>query len=1084
MKNSKRLMAIITTAVFVLLVSSFAAVSKSEIVNLNPNYGAVNTYAPYLGEANSAATAAAKYGNLLNEDYAWINYLGNTKYRTGFNPGPAPDRPDILWASNDVWAPLGMTPLNSAVVAFSGKLMQPVTVTLTNGTAVPALAAFDPFTGANIWYTPLPAGQTFNTFSGSNHMHKVDDNHLIVLLGVGAAMFRVSDGALLWIDNTINPGASYHRAIVDQDYKIMIGPVSVANANNDGFGQSMNTCWDLSNPEVNKGNGGRVKWANLLVTGGNTQMAYGDGMLYEGSFVSCTVWAVNVTTGEMVWQTKRQDAAGYAGAYSDGKLIVACQSKQVMCYDGATGKLLWTNDAGVGNRAFNVWNVIIGYGRVYVHDLGFDITGATRCLDLETGKELWKARTDMSIAYYQMALADGKLYARQSDNSGTTGRTITPVKFCCWDAFTGTEIWSINNAMAWPTIAYGCLYGNVGGTTTCYSTAVQPKDWSMWRGNVEQPGVADTYGPFDLTIGPKWTFTTGGPVTSSPAVVNGKLYINSGDRYVYCLDAYNGKLNWKFLTNAPTMMDFASSPAVVNGKVFIGPDDGTMYCLDANDGHVIWSKSMGTYTPIQISTQFNTRASPIVYNNRVFISSPFTNTTYCLDLNGNTIWSIKTKTPVFGSIAIEANIVYFLESAGSTNIVSASEGYVGTLHKVTMDGTELLSTPIRCDFSSGTYDTPLPSWQTPVVVGDRIWIGVNNRYAMCYNATNGAAIYYTLQPNILAERSHGSPTYVPDSYLTPISTVTTILINGTMTYNRTSYATTGGKVFSNAGPTMACFRADNGAQIWNAWGGWEVFSSPVFAGRGNSALLYSGSESYGLTCWNASDGTPVSWFTTRGGLTGSPALYDGKLYQGSQDNLVYCFEDHPTQPMTVSVSLDKTQVDGASEAVTATATLTAVTDPNMQLTDWWTRGAYAGSPPLPNAEVIFTFTKPDATDVNVTATTDKNGVAAVSYTPNAAGEWKVIAWYNGQIKPRVSYDYAFSEQVAIQAGTTPATATPTPTPATATPTPATATPTPATASPTATPAPTDNTMTYALVVVAIVVIVVIAAAYMLMKRKK
>jgi|GEM_PF-1515465 len=1051
----KHKLAITMLSVLLMLLSLPLSAADTR-VNLNPEAGTTSVYAPYVGVSNNAyAYATSKYGDPLNESYAWVNYLMNDAGRTGFNPGPAPDRPDILWKSVDIWPKYNMTPLNSAFVAFSGKLFQPVTKPLANGTLRPHLAAFDPHTGVPIWWTPLPAGYTFSTFAGANRLHKVDDNHLIALLSPGAAMFRVSDGKLLWIDPTINPGASYHSWIVIQERKIAIGPVSNVSLNDYGFSRYLETCWDLSNPEIDKGPGGRVLWQIVRPSSGTTQMAYGDGLLYEGSFVSCTVWAINVTNGEIVWQTKREDAAGYAGAYSDGRLIVACQSKQVICYNGTTGDIIWKNSEGLANRAFNVWSINIAYGRVYVHDLGAGITGATRCLSLETGEELWRARTDMTIGYYQNAIADGKLYGRQSDSSTTTGREPIPVRFSCWDAFTGKEIWSLQFAFAWPTVAYGCLYVNAEGITYAFSTAVKPKDWSMWRGNVEMPGVTDSYGPRNLFEGPKWTFTTGGPITSSPVIANGKLYINSGDRNVYCLDAYTGKLIWNFTTAQPLMWDFSSTPAVVGNKVIIGPDDGYIYCLDANTGKLIWKVDAGPFKVFTVSTQFNVRSSPIIYNDRIYVSSCHNNLTYCIDLNGRVIWAFKTKTPVFGSVAIENNYIYFLESAGSTKIVSDSEGYVGTCHKLDMSGNEVLSFPVRCDFYADTYSTPLPSWQTPVVVGDRVYIGVNNRRALCYNGTNGKLIFATELRYILAERSHGSATYVPDTYL--------------VTRNATSgqtFATTGGKVFCNGGPTMACFRGDNGSALWQAWGGWEIFGSPTFSGMRHSALLYCGSESYGMTVWNASTGTPISWYTTRGGLVSSPAVWDGKLYFGSQDNKVYCFEDHPVQEMSISMSLDKMQVNvSRNEPITITIKLTGVTNPDFQLNEAMERSAYKGSPPLPNAKVIVTFTDPDGKDVNVTATTDNMGNAVVTYTPNKPGQWKVIAWYEGEHKPTYSYGYAFSDQVVIEAlGTTGGEQPPPPPPS----------------GPTTPTIPTE----WIIAAVAVIVIMAIAAILLLKRRKK
>ena len=40
---------------------------------------------------------------------------------------------------------------------------------------------------------------------------------------------------------------------------------------------------------------------------------------------------------------------------------------------------------------------------------------------------------------------------------------------------------------------------------------------------------------------PRWTHTTGGHVFSSPAVVDGTVYIGSNDNKVYALDAATGR---------------------------------------------------------------------------------------------------------------------------------------------------------------------------------------------------------------------------------------------------------------------------------------------------------------------------------------------------------------------------------------------------------------------------------------------------------------------------------------------------------------------------------------------------------------
>ena len=44
----------------------------------------------------------------------------------------------------------------------------------------------------------------------------------------------------------------------------------------------------------------------------------------------------------------------------------------------------------------------------------------------------------------------------------------------------------------------------------------------------------------------KWRFYTEGPVRFAPAVGQGKIYFTSDDGFLYCLDANQGTLVWKF----------------------------------------------------------------------------------------------------------------------------------------------------------------------------------------------------------------------------------------------------------------------------------------------------------------------------------------------------------------------------------------------------------------------------------------------------------------------------------------------------------------------------------------------------------
>jgi hypothetical protein len=80
------------------------------------------------------------------------------------------------------------------------------------------------------------------------------------------------------------------------------------------------------------------------------------------------------------------------------------------------------------------------------------------------------------------------------------------------------------------------------------------------------------------SLGLKWSYTTGGFVTSSPTVWNNVVYVGSNDNNIYALNASTGSLLWSYPTRDPV----EGSPAVANGVVYAGSNDGTVYALKAS----------------------------------------------------------------------------------------------------------------------------------------------------------------------------------------------------------------------------------------------------------------------------------------------------------------------------------------------------------------------------------------------------------------------------------------------------------------------------------------------------------------------
>ena len=93
-------------------------------------------------------------------------------------------------------------------------------------------------------------------------------------------------------------------------------------------------------------------------------------------------------------------------------------------------------------------------------------------------------------------------------------------------------------------------------------------------------------------------------IGGSPAIVDGKVYFSNIPGRVYCLDAATFTQLWMTdlriadpAHNQPVhnaQGDCFSSPLVVNGRVYVGSGEGEsgawgfIFCLDANTGNVIW----------------------------------------------------------------------------------------------------------------------------------------------------------------------------------------------------------------------------------------------------------------------------------------------------------------------------------------------------------------------------------------------------------------------------------------------------------------------------------------------------------------
>ncbi|MFE3585815.1 outer membrane protein assembly factor BamB family protein [Streptomyces vinaceus] len=179
-------------------------------------------------------------------------------------------------------------------------------------------------------------------------------------------------------------------------------------------------------------------------------------------------------------------------------------------------------------------------------------------VDARTGAAKWRAATNGAVVS-SPAVSSGHLVA--TDTSGT---------LYALDATSGHRMWDhrANYSSSPPTLAVP----TAGKPTWIYAGTTQ--------------GVE----AIDLTGRLRWTFHTREPVTSSPAVVAGKVYFGSRDNSLYAVDAVTGMLTWSTRTRG----DIVTAPAVDQDTVYIGSSDAKVYAINATTGATRWTHRIGT----------------------------------------------------------------------------------------------------------------------------------------------------------------------------------------------------------------------------------------------------------------------------------------------------------------------------------------------------------------------------------------------------------------------------------------------------------------------------------------------------------
>ncbi len=111
----------------------------------------------------------------------------------------------------------------------------------------------------------------------------------------------------------------------------------------------------------------------------------------------------------------------------------------------------------------------------------------------------------------------------------------------------------------------------------------RPEDWHMFMHDLQLSGKSSEQ-KLKPSFNIVWQFKTGGPLTASPVIANGILYIGSADGKLYALNAKEWGIKWVF--DAGSSIRF--SAVVWGNRVYCNTRDNKIYALDAKTGDMLW----------------------------------------------------------------------------------------------------------------------------------------------------------------------------------------------------------------------------------------------------------------------------------------------------------------------------------------------------------------------------------------------------------------------------------------------------------------------------------------------------------------
>ena len=248
--------------------------------------------------------------------------------------------------------------------------------------------------------------------------------------------------------------------------------------------------------------------------------------------VNQRIYALNSTTGKLVWTTLLGDAIESSPSAAGAEIFLGADNGDVYALQSSTGKVLWTEKAAgkvKGSPAVDAVRglVIVGDG-----------TGVVRAFAMTTGKLQWEytaggtitANPTIAANTVYVGSSNGNVYALHEGNGtlrwkyATGGPVTVPVTFQGVDVIVAAK-----TSLRLLSDTTGKVLQSIRESGTIVGTAGTVNFLASELSNGGVRGARPSSGDPDA-----WNTSLATTLSSSPTVVNGEVFVTGNDGTVQC----------------------------------------------------------------------------------------------------------------------------------------------------------------------------------------------------------------------------------------------------------------------------------------------------------------------------------------------------------------------------------------------------------------------------------------------------------------------------------------------------------------------------------------------------------------------